>query len=260
MHPVAGEGMARAAFALGEFVLVVREHEIEAAAVDVDRVAEDLLAHGGALNVPAGPTLTPGAVPGRFTRFGAFPQGEVGRGFFPAHRFCPCASEHFFETAAAQLAVIFVFGAAEVDIAVERVGVTLFDQFADHVEHIANMVSGVREVIDGVDAHELQIIEIVVGHLFGEGFDCHALFVGFVDELVVDIGNVDDEGDVIAGVGQVAFDGVEDDGADHVADVSGLIDSGTAEVHFDPAGLNGLKSFLLPRKSAVDAERHRINP
>ena len=76
--PVADHRLGVAAFALGDFVFVVREHEVEAAAVDVERFAEQLLAHGRAFDVPAGPAVAPGAVPRRLARLGRFPEGEVG--------------------------------------------------------------------------------------------------------------------------------------------------------------------------------------
>ena len=54
VHPVADEGLAAGGFGLGDLVLVVREHEVFAAGVEVDVVAEELRGHGGALDVPAG--------------------------------------------------------------------------------------------------------------------------------------------------------------------------------------------------------------
>ena len=64
VHPVARELVA-GADGLRDLVLVVREHEVAAAAVDVEAVAEDLQRHRRALDVPAragpGPTATPTA-------------------------------------------------------------------------------------------------------------------------------------------------------------------------------------------------------
>ena len=66
MHPVAGERRAfMGAAALGDLVLVVREDQVEAAAVDVDRLAEMRLDHRRAFDVPAGPAPAPGASPSR---------------------------------------------------------------------------------------------------------------------------------------------------------------------------------------------------
>jgi hypothetical protein len=56
VHPHARHALhAERAAALGELVLVVREHEVDAAAVDVEGVAQMLARHGRALDVPARP-------------------------------------------------------------------------------------------------------------------------------------------------------------------------------------------------------------
>ena len=46
MHPSARELMARRRFALGNFVLVMREHQIRAAAVDINGFAKEIHRHG----------------------------------------------------------------------------------------------------------------------------------------------------------------------------------------------------------------------
>ncbi len=55
MHPVPGEGLAGAAAALRDLVLVVGEDEVLPAGVQVERLAEVLHAHRRALDVPARP-------------------------------------------------------------------------------------------------------------------------------------------------------------------------------------------------------------
>jgi hypothetical protein len=58
VHPVLGETVACRP-RLGDLILVVREDEVHAARVDVERRAEIRLAHRDALGVPAGATGTP---------------------------------------------------------------------------------------------------------------------------------------------------------------------------------------------------------
>src|SRR3712207_5787739 len=65
MRPRADEGVVRVgAGALGELVLVMREAQVGAAAVDVRPVWQVLFDHRRALDVPAGPTRSPWALPG----------------------------------------------------------------------------------------------------------------------------------------------------------------------------------------------------
>src|SRR5690606_31349312 len=79
VHPVAGKGLAGARFRLSQFVLMMRKHQVEAAAVDIERLTEVLHAHGGTFNMPAGPPRSPGTVPRRLPLARAFPECEVGR-------------------------------------------------------------------------------------------------------------------------------------------------------------------------------------
>src|SRR5207302_5175554 len=77
VHPAAGE-LAAGSARLGNLVLVVREHQVEPAAVDLERRAEELLRHRRALDVPAGPASAPRRVPPRVLAFFVrLPQREV---------------------------------------------------------------------------------------------------------------------------------------------------------------------------------------
>ena len=71
--------VAERAFGLGDLVLVVREDQVDAAAVDVERLAQIAVRHRRALDVPAGPPGAPRALPRRLARLGALPEREVER-------------------------------------------------------------------------------------------------------------------------------------------------------------------------------------
>src|SRR5829696_7692878 len=73
-----GEGALRVRpGALGELVLVVREAQVRAAAVDVRSVRQVLLDHCRALDVPARPSRSPWALPGGLAGLGGLPEREV---------------------------------------------------------------------------------------------------------------------------------------------------------------------------------------
>ena len=63
MQPYAGEFLVVCRFGLGDLVFVMRKCEVDTAGVDVERVAQVALAHGGALDVPARSAATEGRVP-----------------------------------------------------------------------------------------------------------------------------------------------------------------------------------------------------
>ena len=70
-------GLPGRRLALGDLVLVVREDEVDAAGVDVERLAEVAHAHRGALDVPARAPGPDRGLPRRLVRLGALPEREV---------------------------------------------------------------------------------------------------------------------------------------------------------------------------------------
>jgi len=65
---------------LGNFVVMVRESQINASRVNINgELFEDCRRHGRALNVPSRTTLAPGRIPRRFPFFDLFPQGKILR-------------------------------------------------------------------------------------------------------------------------------------------------------------------------------------
>jgi hypothetical protein len=81
VQPVADERLAGGALRLRDLVLVVREDEVFATGMDVEGGTQCSHAHGGALDVPAGPALPQGvchAAPTlRSTSFAPLPQREI---------------------------------------------------------------------------------------------------------------------------------------------------------------------------------------
>ena len=125
VHPVAGKWLAGEAFGLGDFVFVVREDQVIAAAVDIDLLTQVAQVHRRAFNMPAGAALTPRAVPGGFAGFGRFPQGKIHRVLFPFVDLDARAGLHIFQLAPGELAVIFIPLHAEINIPVRPVGIAL---------------------------------------------------------------------------------------------------------------------------------------
>ena len=114
----------RAVARLGGLVLVVGEDQVAAAAVDLEADAEQLLGHRRALDVPAGPAAAPRRVPGRvLARLLGLPEREVERILLAVRALDALALVHVVDAAVAELAVARVRAHAEVDVAVDRVGV-----------------------------------------------------------------------------------------------------------------------------------------
>src|SRR5580704_2402132 len=79
VHPQVDELVPGRRARLRDLVLVVRELEVEAAAVEVEVRAEERGRHGRALDVPAGAPAPPRRIPPWLAGLGALPQHEIER-------------------------------------------------------------------------------------------------------------------------------------------------------------------------------------
>ncbi len=64
------------------------------------------------------------------------------------------------------------------------------------------LLGGLGEVVDRVDAQRPQVGHVVGGHLLGDGGHGDAALLRLGDQLVVDVGDVDDQRHLVAAVGR----------------------------------------------------------
>jgi len=82
VKPVAHEWTAGGAFALGDFVFMMRKDQIDAAQMQIESLAEILHRHGRAFDMPTRPATADAGFPGGFALFRrGFPEGEVASVF-----------------------------------------------------------------------------------------------------------------------------------------------------------------------------------
>src|SRR5579863_6103457 len=117
--------------ALGDLVLVVREDEVEAAAVDVEGLAQGLLAHRRALDVPARPAAPPRALPPGLLRRGRLPQYKVAGVLLVGGDLDPGAGDQIGPAAPRKPAVFFIGADAEEGMALRGIGVARGNQPLD---------------------------------------------------------------------------------------------------------------------------------
>ena len=199
VQPVFDELRVVRAFGLRYLVLVVREDEVAAAAVDVDGLAEVFRGHGAALDVPAGASLAPRALPERLAGLRGLPEREVERALLALVDLDARAGVELFEALLRELAVLGEARHAEVDVAVRFIGVALFDKLLDDVDDCVDFVRRAR-----VDGRAADAERVGVGVVFGDVFlrelgDGDAHLVRAVYHLVVDVGEVLHVGDFVAG-------------------------------------------------------------
>ena len=245
VQPVVDELAAVGGLGLGDLVLVVREGEVAAAAVDVDRFSEIAVGHGGALDVPAGSALSPRGFPVGLAGLGSLPEGEVERVFLDVVDVNARAGLQIVDRLVAQLAVVLELERAVIHIAVHLVGIPLLDQGGDDVDDLLNVLGGLRMHGGRLDAERLRIDEVLLDILLRDLVGGNALLVGALDDLVVNVGEVLHKGDVVAAVLEVTAEHVEHDDRAGVADVDVVIHRRAAGVHAHLALLDGHELFLL---------------
>ena len=202
--------------------------------------------HRRALGVPARTTLAPWGVPHGLARLGRLPEGEVQRIVLLLVGLDAGADLELVDVTTGHGAVAGVAADREVDVAVAgRIGVTLLDEAGDHLDHGLDLLRGARTDIRVEDAHAVHLLDEGVGELARDVLGSAALFVGALDDLVVHVGQVLGEGDLVALVHEVAADNVEGQERAAVADMDLVIDGGAADVHTNLTGLDGRKLDLL---------------
>ena len=195
MQPDAREGLVVGSFGLRDLVLVMREHEIHAPRVDVQRVAEVALAHRGALDVPPRAPAPERSVPCRpelfVLRMRLLPQCEI------AHRLLvvlvggdPRAGLQPGAVEVRQGAVLREAGDPEVHITVGDVCVFVLDESRDHVDHLGDVLRGAWVVLGTLGPERSHVLE--KGRLvrFDVFRDRRARVHRLVQDPVVDVGEV----------------------------------------------------------------------
>ncbi len=232
VQPVAGEAVARGA-GLRTLVLVVREHQVQTAAVDVERLPEVGSRHRRALQVPPRPATAPRRRPGRLTGLGRLPQGEVprgplaGRSRLPLDRF---PLDELVRPLARERPVVRERPHVEVDVAVRGVGVPGGDQAIHQLDHLRHVAGGAGQ------RRGRQATEPLVGILEGPLVDSSPFppwpsgVRRLGEDLVVDVGDVADQQHVVPVGFEPAAQHIEVQHRAHVPDVRHALHRRAADV------------------------------
>ena len=278
--------MGVGAGALGELVFVVRELQIQPAAVDVEVLAQQLIGHGGAFDVPAGAasadrlSVNYGAIPSGLVGVGRLPQDEIHRVFFERGHFDTRACDHVVDAPARQFAVAGVRAHAEQGVAVAGVGVAFCDQVFDHCHHRRDVLGGAGGGFVGhlaFDAGAQGPQRVHVGVIPADGFfgplrDQRLQrpgVAGFLAaqrlgvDLVIHVGEIAHVGDVFQAIfiAQQAVKHVEHHHGAGVAKVGAVVNRGAADIHAHIVRVDRGEDFLRPRFGVVQFDRdHVCNP
>ena len=247
------EGTAVGALGLRDLVLVVRENQVKAAGVNVDRRAEVLVDHCRALDMPARTALAaPRRIPRGFARLCRLPDREIHRVLFLLAYADARTRLQLLHRLMAELTVVRIGLGAEIHIAVRRkVGVTVVEQLLHNVDNRVHCLGGARMHSRLADTQPLGIRVILLDITVSDDVEVHALFVGLVNHLVVNVGEVLDKLHLVAAVLKVATQQVEHDERARVADMEIVIHGRAAGIHFDLARRDRDELLLLAGQGVV---------
>ncbi len=263
VHPeIRHHGCVERAARLRDLVLVVREHEIDAAAVDVEGLAEMLPRHRRAFDVPARPARRPDAGGDGHAgspRLRRLPQHEIHRVALVGRDVDARARDHLVERTLGELAVVLHRRHAEQHVLVGHVGVVRGDQPLDQRLHLLDVLGRARLDVRRQAAERRDVLlEIPVG-LFGQVADGDAALGRTRVDLVVDVGDVADVSDVRLAVemAQQPVQHVEHDHRPRIADMGEVVDRRPAHIHAHVARIERRKRPLLARQRIVELQFHR---
>ncbi len=238
---------------LRRLALVMGEHEVAAAAVDVDRLAELTQDEGRALDVPPGPSRPPARLPRRLVGQRRLPQHEVERvtlvGVLGVPAVLGGQLEHVGPVVAADPAELGEGRHAEVDRTAGLVRKAPLERVADQREDLRD---GGRRPRLGVHGQEVEQSHLGVEtrHLLGRQVQVvHTELAGLAQDVVVDVGDVAHALRLVPGILQAALEHVEVEVHGGMSEVRGVIRRDAARVHrHERAGLEG---HHLPARRVV---------
>ena len=213
---------------------MVGEDQVTAATLDVEREPQVLQRDRRALDVPAGPAPSEGAVPRRLVGSLGAPQDAVEWILLPGPlRVTPALGEHgqhLIPGPAGHLPIGGVGRHREVEVVVDAVDRSRVVQAPDQVEHERDRLHGPDVVVGWEDAERGHVLAKQLGLAFGEldpvGTDLGRAF----QQRVIDIGHVLHVADVVAGGAPGTHEQVEPDVGGGVAEVGGVVRRDPADV------------------------------
>ena len=232
VHPGINIGFAGGRFALRDLVFMMWKREIWPTTMNVEGITQAAGRHRRALDVPARTAITPGGSPVSLAWFGSLPKHEIERVFFMNIHIDPTACTHIIELAIIELAVVGKLAHPVVDITIfSRVGKAFFNQRFNHGHNIADM-AGSTGFMTGRKYIQTRFIFVHgINHTLGQRGDTFAVFIGALEDFIVDISDVTHVVNVVTTLTQIAGDDVEGDHHPGVPQVAVVIHRHAANIH-----------------------------
>ena len=258
--------MTEVALALRDFVRVVREGIVHAAAVQVEVFAVVLHRNAGALDVPARIADAPGRIP--FERLIL----ELGLGepedevvfvllvLVLLHTLAHADGEVFLVVIVEDI-VALELARVEIDVAAGEVGIAGVKELRDDLDVV---VDETRRGLDNIRTLDVELAAVSkegVGIVLGDLHDGLVLALGALDHLVLalvgvarevaDVGDVHHAVHAVTRKAQILFQHVLHDVGAQIADVGKVVHGRAAGVHLHMVRRVGLEFFLFMGRGIV---------
>ena len=256
------------AFALGDFVLVMRENQVLAAHVDVETGSKYLGAHGAALDVPTGSALAPRAGPKDIAILGhsGFPEGKVRNRLLGilviAHSL---TRAKLLKIEIQQLAVAAASGSVLCDAEVNRpvrrgIGDSARHEFFDQGNNLLNEGRRMRRLMRQQASKRLKILKkrlFKAAGIFSQG---RLVVAHSFDDLILDIGDIHHMPDGPSFELDVSARQVGEDKCAEVADMGKIMHGWTAAIKSDAFARRIQRDEFLhrPRQRIEKLQRHNL--
>ena len=231
---------------LRNFILVVRELQVHAAAMDVNLLAQVSPRHCAALDVPTGTARTPRAFPCRFARFLCLPQREILRPLLKQIRLLPTLNDgtfhSLFKRAVVQLPIFHRLRNSEVDRTARFIRRFLVNQLIDHVDDLINLLTHPRVHIGAAHIEAVHHFEVGINILLRQVMRLNSKVRCTRDYLVINIREVLHSLDFNAAIRHVGLQHLIHQRRDRMSEVGLILWSYAAYVH--PDGLPDLQERL----------------
>ena len=259
MEPVTHKGMnTGGSFRLGDFIFMVREDQIAAAAVEIKGRAQIFHAHGRAFNMPAGPPFTPGGIPGRFTGFGRFPQGKVHGILFPVVHIHPGPCQHIIQVTAGKAAVTREFFHTVIHIAVHHIGESVVNQCLDRIDNVRNMAGYPGINLHTTDIQLIHHLKIRFDVTAADITPLYTLRIRCIDDLVIHVSKILHMQHIVPFVFQETVDHIPGHKGAGVADMRMVIRGYAADINARLPRIHGNKFFFFACHRIVNFNCHSV--
>ena len=260
MHPVVRECGVERRFRLRALILVVREAQIRAAAMDVEGQMEILLGHGRAFDMPTGTAFAPRRRPARLAWLRRLPEREIERIALAIFQALAIGAQftvarfHLVHIAVREFAIRRIGTHGEVHIAINLIRMAFVDQALHELDHRVDLFGSLRANIGVLHAGCMHIGDEGIGVFFSDLGSRSAFLERLVDDLVVHVGHILHKGNFEPAPREVATDGVERDERARIADMDVVVHGRAAHVHAYFALVHGNELALGARFSVVDLD------